>query len=95
MTLTGDFMVTAGGRILVGDVVLSEANGGSLAAPVQIVINTPLLDLVGGIHVPQGAVFDGGVTASGLQPITKSNAPAGAFPGAVIRDGINRLRVVV
>lgn len=95
VTLTGDFMVTAGGRILVGDVVLSEANGGSLAAPTQIVINTPLLDLVGGIHVPQGAVFEGGITASGLLPISQTSLPEGAIVGSIFRDSASRLRVVV
>lgn len=98
--ITGDVSLKGtisvdGGRIEVGDMVLSEANGGSLAAPVQIMVNTPLLDLVGGIHVPQGAVFEGSITASGLLPISYTAAGKTAdFVGSVFVDGQDRMRLI-
>lgn len=75
--ITGDVSLKGtisvdGGRIEVGDMVISEASGGSLAAPIQIVINTPLLDLVGGLNVAQGAVLRGNMTTPNLPTISET-----------------------
>ena len=85
----------ATGTIIAGDMVITTASGGSITAPAQVVINTPLLDVQGGLDVTQGAVFQGGITASGLLPLAIADAPAGAFVNAVIRDTLGRIRVIV
>lgn len=95
VTLTGNFEVTGSGKITVGQMVLSAGDGGRIDSILDILVRAPAFSIDGGLRVSQGAIFDGGVTATGLIPISVSEAPSGAFPGAVMRDSIGRLRVVV
>lgn len=93
----GDGIVidSATGEIRVNNMTISERQGGSIEAPFQIVLKSSIVEVQSGIHVEQGAVFDGQITAASLQPISIGSAPAGAFPGAIMRDASKRLRVVV
>lgn len=93
--LTGSLSVAEGGSVRVGEMTITEAQGGAIEAPLQIVLKSSIVEVQSGIHVEQGAVFDGQITAASLQPISIGSAPAGAFPGAIMRDASKRLRVVV
>lgn len=95
VTLTSGLEVDEGGYIQVGPTRISGAIEGLITSLLEIAIKTPLLRLVGALRVTQAAVFDGGVTMSGLLPTALSEAPTGAFVGVIYRDGSNRLRIVV
>lgn len=93
----GDSLVIDGAssEIRISDMVITEENGGSLAAPLSIVVNTPLLDLLGGLHVPQGAIFEGSITASGLLPISYTAAGKTVeFIDTIVVDSQGRFRII-
>jgi cytoskeletal protein CcmA (bactofilin family) len=74
LNLTGTFNVVGGGQIKVGDLTISPsvAAGTGFAAPVRIVLDTPLVE-VQSLGVGQSLVVEGNITAPSLPP-----APAGS-----------------
>jgi cytoskeletal protein CcmA (bactofilin family) len=70
--LIGLLKLAQGGRISIGDITLSEEDGGSLRAPIQVRINTPLTDLAGALNVEQATVMRGTVTTPNLPTISET-----------------------
>jgi predicted acyltransferase (DUF342 family) len=70
--LIGLLHLAQSGRIEIGQIVLSEEDGGSLRAPIQVRINTPLTDLAGALNVEQATVMRGTVTTPNLPTISET-----------------------
>ncbi|MDQ1206212.1 hypothetical protein [Microbacterium sp. SORGH_AS_0862] len=74
VSLESDLIITASGAIRLGEVEIASGVGGSggMSAPNKITMQTPLVDVQGGLNVEQGAVFRGNVTTPNLPTITES-----------------------
>lgn len=108
--LTGDMTVTGGGQIIVGDMVIDPADGGSVTFPGGAVVRA---GVGGGVELREGSNFvyagaggvligqsgnsifvNNGYRFNGLPTITET-ASGGHKPGAVIATSAGDLRRVI